>query len=363
MGALYEDVEKFFGDIFAFYGRFVARYPIVFIVISLLTCSLLGMGLLNIKYEKDVQKLYTPIGSPAFKNRARLAMIFPDTTREAYYPYQLIYHGVYGELIFIGQGQDDNVLDEENIAEIQSVHDRILDLTVEGTDSGLHYVDVCAMRNGVCVIDGAQILDVIQRHGCYNRSVRYVTDRRGYDVDLNDIVGGIIDVGDVKDNGDVDADCLRARVLRLRFNLKHDTDQQRALSVLWEKRFLAEMESYRPPEGLDNAYTTSESLDTELAGHLSKDTKFFSLTIVIMVVYAIFVSSGGNWVSTRTLLAQAGILAALLAILATFGLLSLCGMLFVDICGVMPFLVLGMCARPFASVTILINRCAPVVFH
>ncbi|KAK2145475.1 hypothetical protein LSH36_679g01017 [Paralvinella palmiformis] len=341
MGALYEDVEKFFGDIFAFYGRFLARYPIVFIVLSLLTCCLLGMGLVNVKYEKDVQKLYTPIGSPAFKDRVRLAEIFPDTTRDAYYPYQLIYHGVYGELIFVADEEHDNVLDERSITEIKTLRDRILDITLEGTERGLHYRDVCAMRNGECVVDGSQILDIIQRDGCYNKSIRYVDDRHGYGTDMRDIVSGITDDEDVKENGDLDDDdCLRAKVMRLRFNLKQDTTHQRDLSVLWENQFLLEIEKYNSPNNMDIAYSTSESLDTELASHLSKDTKFFSLTIVIMVVYAIFVSSGGNWVSTRMLLAQAGILAALLAILATFGLLSLCGMLFVDICGVMPFLVL-----------------------
>ena len=49
MGALYEDVENFFGDIFAWYGRIVARHPIAFIVAPLVTCCLLGLGLLKLQ--------------------------------------------------------------------------------------------------------------------------------------------------------------------------------------------------------------------------------------------------------------------------------------------------------------------------
>ena len=128
--------------------------------------------------------------------------------------------------------------------------------------------------------------------------------------------------------------------MRVRFNLRHDTEHQRQLGLLWELKFLERL-GKAEPVNMQLFYSSSESLDLELNEHTGKDTKFFALTIIIMIIYSTFVSAGGNWVSTRVLLAQAGLLAALLAILASFGLLSMCGMKFVDICGVMPFLVLG----------------------
>ncbi len=134
--------------------------------------------------------------------------------------------------------------------------------------------------------------------------------------------------------------CMTAQALHIRFNLRHDTAHQRQLGVLWELKFVEKLQE-TDPVFVQLHYTTSESLDLELNEHTGKDTKFFALTIIIMMIYSTFVSAGGNWVSTRVLLAQAGLIAALLAILASFGLLSMCGMKFVDICGVMPFLVLG----------------------
>ena len=128
--------------------------------------------------------------------------------------------------------------------------------------------------------------------------------------------------------------------MRITFNLRHDTDHQRQLGLLWELKFLDKLKRTEAVN-MKLHYSSSESLDLELNEHTGKDTKFFALTIIIMIVYSTFVSAGGNWVSTRVLLAQAGLIAALLAILASFGLLSMCGMKFVDICGVMPFLVLG----------------------
>ena len=67
MGALYEDVEKFFGDIFAWYGRLVARCPLPFVIIPLVVCGLLGLGLFELKYEDNLETLYTPIDSDAAK--------------------------------------------------------------------------------------------------------------------------------------------------------------------------------------------------------------------------------------------------------------------------------------------------------
>lgn len=61
-----------------------------------------------------------------------------------------------------------------------------------------------------------------------------------------------------------------------------------------------------------------------------------------MITYASIVCSGGDCVSTRALLANAGVVAATMGILASFGLFSFIGVQFVNIVGVVPFLILGM---------------------
>ena len=76
MGALYEDVETFFGDIFACYGRFVSRFPHLFTICPLVFCLLLGLGLFSIKYETNIENLYSPINSQAQKDRLKILSIF-----------------------------------------------------------------------------------------------------------------------------------------------------------------------------------------------------------------------------------------------------------------------------------------------
>jgi len=100
MGALYEDVEIFFGDIFAWYGRRVARRPLPFIIVPFLTCSLLGLGLFNIRYEADLENLYTPVHSRAIQDRQTLTQLFgPYSSPGSFYPHQVVDRPIYAEII------------------------------------------------------------------------------------------------------------------------------------------------------------------------------------------------------------------------------------------------------------------------
>nr|KAG5707060.1 hypothetical protein BaRGS_011771 [Batillaria attramentaria] len=82
-------------------------------------------------------------------------------------------------------------------------------------------------------------------------------------------------------------------------------------------------------------------MEDELAKNTKNDMWMFGLTMVIMLLYACAVSAGGDPLSTRAMVAVAGILAATLATLGSFGLLSLFGVKYVNILGALPFLVLG----------------------
>lgn len=332
MSALYEDVEKFFGHIFASFGRFLTRHPYVFILVSLIVSLLLGLGLVNLKFEKRVEKLYTPMGSEALLDQARLHQSFPDNTGEAYYYHQLLNLGTYAEIL-VTSLDGGNVLRNDTMAEVDKLKSVILDIRLgDETKRGHTYVDLCASRADTCVIDGESVVDRVLVTSCLltKNSSNKIRDQTGYEVGIEHLLSDV----------SYDSFCLQAKCLRMRFNLKHDTEYQRHLSLLWETKFLEVMAEFSP-QYTHLAYTVSESLDIELDDHMNGDITFFFLTILIMVIYSTLVTLGGDWVSSRMVLACAGVFAALLAILATSGLLSMCGIAFVDICGVMPFLVLG----------------------
>ena len=336
MGALYEDVESFFGDIFAWFGRFLAQHPIVFFIVSLVSNVLLSFGILRMSYETSVSELYSPIRSQARSDRAKLNAVFPSKTRDAFYEHQLIDIGHFGDVIFTGKNQHfRNVLTEEALEEIYRIHLLINDVTLEENNRGHSYSDICARRNDSCVVDGLDILQAYRKRHCAHSNSSHASNETG---SLNATGLSSAAAGSKLTGDNCDA---RAEALRLKYHLNQDTKHDRELSVAWQKRLIEQLDRLTS-DVIRLDYCVAESLDIELANHMGLDTTYFSLTICIMIVYASFVSSGGDWVSTRLLLGGAGILAALLAIAASFGLLSLLGLEYVDICGVMPFLILGM---------------------
>ncbi|XP_052286900.1 patched domain-containing protein 3-like [Dreissena polymorpha] len=93
---------------------------------------------------------------------------------------------------------------------------------------------------------------------------------------------------------------------------------------------------------LDVAFANHLSLDEELDKNINGDIALFSITFTLMLTYACVATMNmRDAVNQRALLGGAGILAAGLAIIASFGVCMAIGLEFVSIVGVMPFLIIG----------------------
>ena len=412
MGALYEDVEKFFGDIFAWYGRIVARYPVPFVLVPMLVCGLMGLGLFRLSYETDLEKLYTPIDSLAHLHQVTIQHLFPDTQTPEFYPHQQVRGPSYAKLLITFKSfhtRDENVTtsfgnicDYEILAEITDVVNLIQAMNVSSQNETFTYDDLCARRHGDCVMDGVDMVGWAStaNKGCSSSppkgysTIRYMPSDRATDTpdqpmlftmgssgehthqtrvkredltsradDLTESVTNNIsettvivtpvttlvtpfhqylthaDVAKWESslyNMELVDGCLAAEGVKLTFYL----DSANVHSKSWENMFISRMRAVRSHR-LDMAFSTSESLNNEMSTPVGDDTRYFIIAIGIMFIFATITGSGGNCVTNHVTLAYAGVIAALLAIVASFGFLSLCGLPFVNICGVMPFMVLG----------------------
>lgn len=131
------------------------------------------------------------------------------------------------------------------------------------------------------------------------------------------------------------------RAIKIRFNIKGATrGEARQRHLRWQDAMIEQMKHFNSPL-IQASFMASDSLEIELREYVGGDTKYFVLSVVAMLVSATFASSGGR--ADHVVLAYTGVIAALLTILGTFGLLSLIGTSFVNLCSVMPFLVLGQC--------------------
>ncbi|XP_069132616.1 patched domain-containing protein 3-like [Argopecten irradians] len=321
---VYSRVEKAIGNVFARYGVFVGTYPWIVLVVSVLSCCLLGIGMINLTSESDVEKVYTPIDSQASKDRSTIRSLFGDHSGSNFYSYSLTEDNLYGSVIF--QSKDSaNLLTLAYIQEMNTIRDQIWSNVL---GNGMNYSQLCAVRSSTCVVDGDIVFTNDFKQLLQNNNITYPMIGS---TSVESVFGDV-----VVQNGILQS----AKVLKLVFNLRQDSQQFVDNSKLWETDFLSKMEQIRSST-LDVAYAHSSSLDEELSANISGDIVFVSLTFTLMIVYATFVAIKCDCLIDRQHLGRAGVLATCLGILAAFGIGSACGVEFVSIVGVMPFLILG----------------------
>jgi len=115
----------------------------------------------------DSDVLFMPTDSEARSDEKHVKELFNSSYYLAnnFYMHQLLDLGTYGELIFQTCETDsqtniqDNILQEKFINEIKMVNDYVLKNTfVTINESTFGFNDVCAKRNGRCLIDGEDLL-------------------------------------------------------------------------------------------------------------------------------------------------------------------------------------------------------------
>ncbi|XP_025111120.1 patched domain-containing protein 3-like [Pomacea canaliculata] len=206
---------------------------------------------------------------------------------------------------------------------------RALRVTHNGSEYG--FLDLCARSaDDKCVVDGDFLLMESFINALEHGLVTFPEMQTSFgQVDLTWVMAGV----DAPHNH-----LESASIIKLRYYLRVD---RRDPAVKWNNMFLKLMENTSLGDGVEIAYSSSESLEQELERGTVGDIVYFGLTMVLMVVYSVLVTTGGNAVSTRAMLACGGVLAAGLGIAGAFGVLCLVGVKYVNFVGIMPFLVIG----------------------
>lgn len=325
----YAKYEEKLGSIFGWYGAFVSKHPIFVLIGCIIVNCSLGIGLVKVRSETDLEVLYTPKNSEAYQDRETLKTLFSDKSHENFYSKSATDLPLYADII-LKTKDGSNILTAAHILNIQNVYNDILTTIKVKNDSGhkLAYNDLCALRNVSCVVQGDIVFSTEFRNMMLANNVSYPV----FSGTLLNLVFGNKQVSNGK--------LISATMIRLIFHLRESTSSFKATSALWEKEYLKQMAS-KSFSSLEFVYSTSDSLNTELNDNTAGDIVFFSLTFTLMITYASFATAGGNCVSERQNLGRAGVLATVLAILGSFGFVSLIGIDFVNIVGVMPFLVIG----------------------
>ncbi|XP_069133104.1 patched domain-containing protein 3-like isoform X2 [Argopecten irradians] len=321
-------LEDSISGVFGRYGKVVSKYPWGLIMTCILVNGLLGVNIQWVTSDSDLGRVYTPTNSQAKKDREHILSIFPDSSGTNFYRQSMDSLGFFGEIIFKPR-YERNALERNFQNQLKNILKTARATFVLDIDNNIfNYEDLCAKRNGQCVVDGECLLDSTFWDILENGSItKDVFDKEDYSF----VIGTPTFVNDTLQS---------APALKFRLNLRQDSSTFSTLSAKWETKFLETLKNMKLNDS-DIAYQISDSLNTELDANTGGDVTYFSLTFTLMITNASFVAAGGNCVSNRGHLGRAGIISAGMAILGSFGLMSACHVDFVNIVGVMPFLIIA----------------------
>ena len=311
-------VKTGIANVFERYGRLVGRHPVPFVILPIVIFGGLGVGLVAIDEETDIESVYYPTDSRGLKDRQYIRDTFPNLNNQSYNPFSQSDVEPFVDLIFkTKQGQ--SVFNISVMAEISTIVTGVKSLS----SSGQTYGDICAVSSSQCVVDGDFVITSAFQAAVSGLAVTFPIWNN---IDLQTSISGETVSG---------GKLISATMLKVSFKMAENNKK-------WTSQFLRYAEGLEPNLS-EVSYATPDSFDEEVDKSTSGDIFLFPLTIVLCFIYASLVTTGGNPVSTRSMLAIGGILAAGLGIVGSMGLLCICRVKFVNLVGVVPFLIIGEC--------------------
>ena len=135
-----------------------------------------------------------------------------------------------------------------------------------------------------------------------------------------------------------------AQALQMIYYMRDPSDEDSNVKILeWEKTFVDKLQSLLSERSCFAVHFSSErSLDDAIAESSGSDVTLVSITFTLMISFAcVMLGKFMNPLTGHSLLANAGVFAVALGILAGFGLAMWCRVPFLSMVGVLPFLILG----------------------
>lgn len=102
--------DRKIAHLFGRYGRLIARHPWIVIICSIVLSLLLGIGLLRLEFEHDLETQYLPENNEASVDREILRNVFKSLNHDNFQIHTLADVGFFAEVI-IKSTNGQNVLD------------------------------------------------------------------------------------------------------------------------------------------------------------------------------------------------------------------------------------------------------------
>lgn len=272
---------------------------------------------------------YFPMNTQSLKDRETTSQLFPYVNDKNYNVFAQSHAPDKVTIIFQAKNKTSGkgLLEKAAMDEINAVIVKVKQITVTVNGKVVSYDQICARQNNECVVEG---FEIVSRFAAPIQSGNFpfpivANPQTGVPFDLSYYLADVtLRFGKL---------LTSANVFKLHFTLLNNTKE-------WQGKFLTFAKELNTTHS-SLTFGTTYSLEEELDKGTKGDVWLFSLTFTVCITFASIVVSGGDVVSTRAVLAIAGVLAAGLGIWGSLGMMSLCGVKYINIVGTMPFLIIG----------------------
>ena len=269
-------VERRIGGCFQKLGYFISRHPWKIIITTIFLNGLLGIGMVMMKTDIDVSRVYTPTNSQAAQDESRLLELFPDKSGSDFYSHQLIKDSK--ALRVIIKPKNGNVINIDFLDQLSVLDAYIKNVHVSKSEYLVNYSDICALRSKRCVVSGGLLLTEDFRSAVMNKNVSfpYFLLSSGESVGYSHQLSGVVHT-----NGKI----THATHVKLKYYLRTDSNDYIKMADAWQKALVESLKTYTNDE-FDFAYCHSDSVSEELNANIAGDIKLFSLTFALMIAFA-----------------------------------------------------------------------------
>jgi predicted RND superfamily exporter protein len=307
-------------------AMFISRRPFLVIFFCLFLVITLTCGFSKLKVESNVKYLFLPEDSQASQDLQKARRLgFEFEFRQE-------------EVIFLAK-HNASLLSKECLSEIVDLHKIITEIK--------YYNQQCFRANPNSTCASTNLLEIFdyQKKNLFDISRQIQTallndtflmsNGRRFQDNFNQIFGK------GSSNGSLDS----STALRIVYFMKEYSrgDEKRDGILEWENIFLDEVSSFAKNTTCVNIFYSAErSLDDSVSESTTSDIKFFAMTFVIMGIFSGVINSRcGDGRFGHQLLGFTSLLAIYFGITAALGFLMFIGVPFVNLVGVLPFLVVS----------------------
>uniref|UniRef100_G3U0D4 Patched domain-containing protein 3 n=1 Tax=Loxodonta africana TaxID=9785 RepID=G3U0D4_LOXAF len=324
-------------------GWAVGSHPWLFLLGPLVLTALLGTGFVHLPKDKEenLEEQYSPVGSPAKKERFFVQRHFTTNDSLRFSATRKSTEVNFASVLAFSHTP--SLLEPDIFSEVSKLDHAVQALfVVQGRRGPASTTRKCAPRSGAGACHPNPLLAAWQRKKDLNlKNITFPRLQSQPAGHLPDAPRGGIILGERKGKNQI---LVQAKALRLQYYLQTELAEDNEKSKKWLIHFLnqfSDMKDGLALKKIQAVYFTSLSRQLEFEAASKTVVPLFHLAYLLIILFAIMSCYRFDCVRNKMWVAIFGVISVALAVVSGFGLMLYMGVPFVIIVANSPFLILG----------------------